>query len=113
MAELGRSRKATPLTGSRWSGPIKLGEHRILSFKLGGGKLIRRVGLRLWVNGVAISSWGGEDSERLKQHHVDLSAYRGATIELELFDEASGMWGHILADDFVLYPDWESALRGE
>ena len=96
--------------GRRWSQPIQLTHHPILSFKLGGGSIKKRVGLRLWINGVAVSTWAGDNRESLSQYHLDLRAYPEAVIQLEIIDEASKSWGHILADDFWLSTDLESAL---
>jgi hypothetical protein len=98
------------LVGRRWSQPLKLSQHHILSFKLGGGSLERKVGLRLWINGVAVSTWAGKNRESLSQHHLDLRAYPEGVIQLELIDEATGSWGHLLADDFRLSADLVGAI---
>jgi hypothetical protein len=90
------------LTARLWTAPFEMGRRSVLSFKLGGGSLKRGVGVRLWVNGVAVSSWGGADSEQLKQHHVDLRMYPNALIQLEIFDQARRAWGHVLFDDLWL-----------
>lgn len=90
------------LTIKAWSPKIKLPQHSVLSFKVGGGKVRRRVGLRIWLDGIAIGTWAGQDSERLQQIHLDLSAYAGQELQLELLDQNKGTWGHILLDDIWL-----------
>ena len=85
-----------------WSPVMTLPSHSILSFKVGGGKLGRRVGLRIWINGIALGTWAGNDSERLRQVHLDLSLYEGQDLQLELFDKNQGTWGHLLLDDIWL-----------
>lgn len=89
-------------TMAAWSPKVTLPQHSILSFKVGGGKLGRQVGLRVWINDIAIGTWAGNDSERLRQIHLDLSIYAGRSLQLEILDQNQGSWGHILVDDIWL-----------
>ena len=100
-------------TGKLWSPPFKTSTQSVLSFKLGGGSLQRRVGLRLWINGVVVSTWAGDDHEVLHQFHIDLSAYPDAVAQVEIFDESTRGWGHILVDDLWLSENMQAAIQYE
>lgn len=85
-----------------WSPSVKLPPHSVLSFKVGGGKLGRGGGLRVWIDGIAIGTWAGKDNEGLEQYHIDLRLYEGSLLQLELIDQGQGSWGHLLVDDIWL-----------
>lgn len=81
-----------------------------LSFRVGGGRARgygSQVGVRVVELGAAepitirfVAS--GEDDEVMRLNRLDLSWLAGRTLAVEVFDDAVGNWGHVLAGDFVL-----------
>jgi hypothetical protein len=71
-----------------------------LSFLVAGGLDTTTVGVRLLIDGAPVLRAAGQNSEVFRRVWWDLRPYVGRTATLELYDEATGNWGHILADDF-------------
>lgn len=71
-----------------------------LSFLVAGGMDAATVGVRLVIDGAPVLRAAGQNSEVFRRVWWDLRPYVGRTATLELYDEAAGNWGHILADDF-------------
>lgn len=92
-----------------WSPKMILPPHAVLSFKVGGGQLSRGVGVRLWIDGIAIGTWAGRDSEALSMIHLDLRLFVGRYMQIELIDRGQGEWGHLLVDDVWLSQHIRSA----
>lgn len=103
-------RQGDRATGRAWGPVFKTTERSVLSFKLGGGSVERGVGLRLWINGIAVSTWGGENTEHLEPFHIDLRAYPNCLAQVEIFDHGQGAWGHLLVDDLRLSEGMPTAL---
>lgn len=78
--------------------------HRRLRFFVGGGDDHRLV-VRLRVGDDVAFEATGHDGEVLRPVTWDLHAYRGRQARLELLDDATGPWGHLTADHFVLTDD--------
>ena len=68
-----------------------------LFFLLAGGRG-GGVGLRLLADGEETAVWRGKNSERLEQIVYSLDEVAGKRLQLELFDNESGNWGHIMLD---------------
>jgi len=85
-----------------WSPRLTLPAHSILSFKVGGGAIQRKVGVRLWIDDIAVGTWAGRDTESLSQFHIDLRIFAGRTLQVELLDQSQTGWGHLLFDDLWL-----------
>ena len=73
-----------------------------LSFRIGGGRLPDQVGVNLWVNDRIVRSATGANAERLSWQSWDVRELRGQQARLELVDRATGGWGHLNADHFIL-----------
>ena len=73
-----------------------------LSFRIGGGRLPDQVGVNLWVNDHLVRSATGANAERLAWQSWDVREFRGRQARLELVDRATGGWGHLNADHFIL-----------
>jgi hypothetical protein len=80
-----------------------------LSFRVGGGRaegFETQVGVRL----VEHTEGGkrvrfvasGEADERLRPAQLDLGWLAGRELSVEVFDEAVGAWGHVVADGFTV-----------
>jgi sucrose-6-phosphate hydrolase SacC (GH32 family) len=69
-------------------------------FRIGAGNLPGEVGVRLLVDGRRMDLATGIDSETMVIHSEDVRNLIGKSARLQIFDNATGGWGHINADDF-------------
>ncbi|MCB9914983.1 MAG: VCBS repeat-containing protein [Planctomycetes bacterium] len=93
-APTGRLRSASFVLDADWA-----------SFLVGGGSSqATRVEL-VDADGDVLCRATGADYESMKVVVVDLAAHRGARAHLELVDEATGGWGHLNFDDFLLHDE--------
>ena len=77
-------------------------DHAFINFQIGGGSSGNELGLRVVVDGEAIQSVASSsDSEIMQWRGVEVSQYRGQTAHIEIVDEATGGWGHVLVDHIV------------
>ncbi len=94
------------LDGDRSTGSLTSPEFKMtrdyLSFLMGGGKLPKEVGMELIINGQAVRSATGRDSETLTWQAWDVREFRGQSARLIIFDRATGSWGHVLVDEILL-----------
>lgn len=89
------------VTGLLTSKPFTVTAGTVLSFRIAGGKHWR-VGVRLKEGRRTLMTWHGQESSKLEEVRFALSPYVGRTVQVEVFDESRGRWGHVLADEFVL-----------
>jgi len=75
-----------------------------ISFLIGGGSNVAELGARLMVDGQAVRSTAGADTEGMHREFWDVREWRGRRAQLEIYDNATGGWGHIMVDDFLLEP---------
>jgi len=73
-----------------------------LSFLIGGGHQPGKAEVRLLVGNDTVRSATGSDTERLAWRSWDVRDLRGKKARLEITDLATGGWGHLNADHFVL-----------
>jgi cytochrome c553 len=92
--------QADAATGSLRSTPFMI-EHDFLSFRVGGGKLAGEVGVRLLVEDRIVAEACGESHAEMRSTAWDLRRWRGKEAVLEVYDQATGGWGHVSCDDFV------------
>lgn len=69
-----------------------------ISFLVGGGNLPGVAEVRLVIGGNTVLSATGLNSENLRWVTWNVSAYAGQTAQIQIVDNATGGWGHILAD---------------
>lgn len=72
-----------------------------ITFKIGGGDYERHACLNLLIDGSIVKSATGRNSDSMYAATWDVTKWSGKTARVELVDEASGGWGHILADHLV------------
>ncbi|TWU51719.1 glycoside hydrolase family 32 protein [Rubripirellula reticaptiva] len=87
------------LTGTLTSREFTI-ERPYITFRVGAGHLPGKVGVNLLVDGKVIELATGVDDESMVMHSSDVKAYVGKSAQLQIFDNATGGWGHINADDF-------------
>ncbi|MBL8601110.1 MAG: hypothetical protein JNK72_04220 [Myxococcales bacterium] len=75
-----------------------------ISFLVAGGADTERVGVRLRVNGETVLSAAGNNGEGFRRVFWDVAPWLGRDAVIEVYDDADGSWGHIMADDFVAEP---------
>ena len=77
-------------------------ERRYINFLVGGGRHLGETGLRLLVDGKEARIATGIDSEHLDWATWDVRALRDKQARIEIFDRATGGWGHINVDEITL-----------
>lgn len=90
-------------TGTLRSRPFTITTEAI-SFLVGGGSAVDRVGVRLMVDGLAVQRTAGSDNENLHRRWWDVRPWLGRTATIEVYDAGVEGWQHITADDFVAEP---------
>lgn len=86
-------------TGKLSSPSFKI-ERKYLSFLIGGGRG-QGVGLRLLVGGQIVRNAHGLSSNKMQRSAFDVSEFEGQAARIEIYDEETGGWGHVGADDIV------------
>ena len=76
---------------------------------VGGGNLPGDAEIRLIVEGLVVRSATGAQSENLGWSSWDVSEYADQSASIEIVDNATGGWGHILADQIVMTNDTDPA----
>lgn len=72
-----------------------------LNFVVGGGSE-PTVGVRLIVDDQIVQVWNGKNTEVLEPVVFDLSPYVGKIARIEVYDDSTQSWGHIMADQFIV-----------
>ena len=88
-------------TGSATSPEFVVEADRYLTFLIAGGRG-NGVGVRLLIDGEEAAVWRGQNTERFRTVIYPLAKHAGKTLQLQLFDNASGGWGHIMLDHIVI-----------
>ena len=88
-------------TGSATSPPFIADADHYLAFLIAGGNG-DGVGVRLLVDGDEASVWRGRNTEEFRTVSLPLAEFAGKTLRLQLFDDETGAWGHIMLDHAML-----------
>ncbi len=75
----------------------------VLSFRLGGGADLGRLGLQLLVEDRPVAAASGDESEELRLTAWDVSRHRDREAVIRILDLSSQPWGHVLVDDIRLW----------
>ena len=94
-----------PATGTITSPPFTL-DRSHLHFLLAGGNhppgSPGQTSINLIVNGQVVRTATGDDTGVLKPIDWDVSALQGQSAQVQVIDQATGAWGHIMADQLLL-----------
>ena len=93
--------KGDRTTGRALSPTFTAESGQYLVFLIAGG-VGSGVGLRLLAGGDEAATWRGENTERFKRIVYPLAEVAGQRLQLELFDDETGGWGHIMLDHVTL-----------
>ena len=88
-------------TGRALSPAFTASPGQYLAFLIAGGRG-DGVGARLLADGEETAVWQGENTERFQRVVYPLAEVAGQRLQLELFDDESGGWGHIMLDQVML-----------
>ena len=70
-------------------------------FRLAGGEG-GEVGVRLLSDGKIVRVWHGRNSEHFEHIQYSLAGVTGKMLQLEIFDQENGGWGHVMIDHIML-----------
>jgi len=76
-----------------------LGQRMIL--RVGGGRDPERLRVSLLVDGAVVATATGHDHEVLGRREWDIGAYQGKAGVVEVVDDSTAGWGHIMVDEIV------------
>ena len=88
-------------TGRLMCEPFNI-DRRYMTFLIGGGRDAQRTCMHLLVDGQVVRTATGANNERLEPDAWDVSEFEGKPGILQIFDAASGPWGHINVDQIAL-----------
>ena len=102
-------------TGNLVSPPFELTEN-FLGFLIAGGNLPGKVGVQLLVDGKVEKEATGENTLKCQPVVWDVTTLKGKSATIRIIDSATGEWGEVAADQFVLTdsknPTFPEATRG-
>ena len=84
------------------SDPFEIKGNR-LEFLVGGAADPAKAGVRLKVDGRIVLQANGRNDGRLRLNVWEVSAMKGKTAVLEIYDNGPGPWGHVIADEFCQF----------
>jgi beta-fructofuranosidase/levanase len=85
-----------------------------LNFLVGGGRDAERLAVELLVDDQVVRSTTGFNGDVLDWVSWDIAEFRGRKARVRIRDESDGLWGHLVADQFMLsrLPARSSIHRG-
>ncbi|MEM9719896.1 MAG: glycoside hydrolase family 32 protein [Bacteroidota bacterium] len=83
------------------SSPIFVNEYPYINFQIGGGRHPGSTAIQLWADGEIVRTATGNNSEKLRWHHWDVSEFLGRSLQIKIVDAHEGGWGHILVDQIL------------
>ncbi len=103
-------------TGTLTSAPFII-DQSYLTFMVGGGGDHNKEFIGLLVDGKIVQYASGKNDETLRPGLFDLRGLKGKTAQLQIGDNGTGAWGHILVDNIVFtdlpYPLENQADAGD
>ncbi|MGW3961452.1 glycoside hydrolase family 32 protein [Amycolatopsis sp. NPDC005003] len=90
-----------PATGTITSPPFTLDRNH-LHFLLAGGDHPAGTSINLVVDGQVVRTATGDDTGVLKPIDWDVGALQGRSARVQVVDQATGAWGHLMVDQLLL-----------
>jgi len=90
-----------PATGTITSPPFTLDRNH-LHFLLAGGNHPGQTSITLLVNGQVVRTATGDDTGVLEPIDWDVSSLQGQSARIQVIDQATGAWGHLMVDQLLL-----------
>ncbi len=85
-------------------------DKKYLKFLVGGGNSPEKTCVNLLIDNEVVLSASGTNTENLEPATWNLQPYQGKTAQIQVIDNATGGWGHILADQFILTDNENESL---
>lgn len=83
-------------------------EHEFIKFLIAGGDHHGKTCMNLIINDSIIFSQTGSRDATMRNQVWDVRNYKGKQAKLEIVDDFSEEWGHIMVDDIIFYDDEDS-----
>ncbi len=81
-------------------------DRNFVHFLIGGGDhplgVEPATSVQLLVDGQPVRTATGEDSARLRPVEWDVREFAGRTAQIQILDDATGEWGHLMVDQVLL-----------
>lgn len=72
-----------------------------MTFAVGGGADPTKEFISLLIDGKVVRSASGQNDENLRETNWDLRPFAGKTAQVQIVDNSSGGWGHIMVDNIA------------
>ncbi|NIV68638.1 hypothetical protein GWN15_25855 [candidate division KSB1 bacterium] len=86
--------------GKMTSQPFTI-KRRMIKFLIGGGNHPKQTCLNLLIDGKVVHSATANNSERMSWKIFDVSKFGGKTAQIEIVDNHTGGWGHVMVDQII------------
>lgn len=70
-------------------------QRRFLTFWIGGGSNVDEVGLAVIVDGKIVRRAAGHNANLMEQISLNVAEFEGQTATIQIYDRATGAWGHV------------------
>jgi hypothetical protein len=87
-------------TGKLTSAPFTI-DRPFMTFVIGGGADPNKEFMSLLIDGKVVRSASGQNDEILRAANWDLRPFAGKTAQIQIVDNSSGAWGHIMVDNIA------------
>lgn len=77
--------------------------HDYLKFLVGGGNHIGKTCINFIVNDSVVYTAQGSNDGEMRPVKWNIKTYKGQHAKIEIVDNYSGSWGHIMVDDIILF----------
>lgn len=78
-------------------------KHEGIKFLIGGGNHVNKTCINLVINDSVVFSQTGQNDGQMRWHHWDVAPYMDKNAKIEIVDNYSHAWGHIMVDDIIFY----------
>lgn len=80
-------------------------QYDYIKFLVGGGSHPNMTCINLLINDTIVYTQTGMDDGEMREYHWDVRNYIGKKGKIEVVDDYSNTWGHIMVDEIVFYND--------